>query len=79
MTNNIIPFPGWTKLDIDKDIDASSMLEIIAKENSPLSEAIVIICNENNEVKYYSSGVDYMQVYWHLRAFMKTLEEEYME
>ena len=73
MTNNVIPFPGWTKLDID----ASSMLQEIAKEKPP--QAIVITFGyEDGDIHYHSSIADEMAVYWQLRAFMKFLEDEYM-
>ena len=73
--DNIIPFPGWTKLDID----ASSMLVEIAKEIPPGANAIVITFgHEDGDVHYHSSRADEKEVYWQLRAFMRFLEEEFM-
>lgn len=71
--DNIIPFPGWTRLDID----AAKMLEAIAKEKPP-QVVVITFGHEDGDVHYHSSIADKMAVYWVLRSFMKFLEDEYM-
>ena len=81
--NNIIPFPGFTYVELD----AASMLVEIAKEKP--KHAVVITWDENPagngegwygdyniEPHFHSSSPDPKEIYWYLMLFAKVLQED---